>query len=418
MNLLRGIARFIVGFVFLFSGFVKIIDPAGVGLIIEEYFKIIGFGNWHTIYVFIGALLSITEMLLGVGILLGLRMKLMIRGALGFLIFFTILTFFLAVFNPITDCGCFGEAVKLSNWDSFFKDLILFFFVLILYYQKNKFIPIAPPKWEWIFTSVFALFLTGLSVYSYRNLPMIDFMEFKIGTNIRERLSFATHSDLQQFETVLIYSKNGEKQEFSINEIPDSTYTFIDSKTVEKKKSSKSTPIDFAVSDSNGNYITDSLLSIEGPLFIATSPFAPALGKRRSARLNALYDSLLKRDIPMILLTGSLQQQNNLLVQKYNLRMPIYHSDFKTLYTMNRSFGGVLFLFDATIVSKWAVSDIPSKNIDKILDQDPELIAAKEKINEHLTLEFSIFILLLIIALMRYFLKIFYKHQKNENREE
>lgn len=418
MNLLRALVRFLVGFVFLFSGFVKIIDPAGVGLIIEEYFKIVGLGNWHTFYILVGALLSITEMLLGIGILLGLRMKVMIKGALLLMGFFTLLTLYLALFNPITDCGCFGEAVKLTNWETFVKDVVLLLLVLFLFYQKDKFIPIAPPKWEWIFTALFATFLFTLSIYSYRNLPMIDFMEFKVGTNIRERLNFAAKNELQKFETILIYSKEGKEYKFSIDNIPDSTYSFIDSKTVEKSKSSALPPMDFAISNSENSYITDSILSIEGPLFIATSPFAEAIGKRRSKRLNQLYDSLSKREIPMILLTGSLAQMNDSLIKKHNLRMPVYHSDYKTLYTMNRSFGGVLFLYDATIISKWAVSQIPPKDIGDMLDEDPELIAAKAKIGEHLTLEFTIVFLLLIIALMRYFLKIFYKHTKDEDREE
>ncbi|MDD4656038.1 MAG: hypothetical protein PHR40_01735 [Bacteroidales bacterium] len=418
MNLLRALVRFLVGFVFLFSGFVKIIDPAGVGLIIEEYFKIVGLGNWHTFYILVGALLSISEMLLGIGILLGLRMKVMIKGALLLMFFFTLLTLYLALFNPITDCGCFGEAVKLTNWETFVKDVVLLLLVLFLFYQKDKFIPIAPPKWEWIFTALFATFLFTLSIYSYRNLPMIDFMEFKVGTNIRERLNFAAKNELQKFETILIYSKEGKEYKFSIDNIPDSTYSFIDSKTVEKSKSGALPPMDFAISNSENSYITDSILSIEGPLFIATSPFAEAIGKRRSKRLNQLYDSLSKREIPMILLTGSLAQMNDSLIKKHNLRMPVYHSDYKTLYTMNRSFGGVLFLYDATIISKWAVSQIPPKDIGDMLDEDPELIAAKAKIGEHLTLEFTIVFLLLIIALMRYFLKIFYKHTKDEDREE
>lgn len=418
MNLLRALFRFLVGFLFLFSGFVKIIDPAGVGLIIEEYFKIVGLGNWHTFYILIGALLSITEMLLGIGILLGLRMKVMIKGALLLMGFFTLLTLYLALFNPITDCGCFGEAIKLTNWETFVKDVVLLLLVLFLFYQKDKFIPIAPPKGEWIFTALFAIFLFALSIYSYRNLPMIDFMEFKVGTNIRERLNFAAKNEVQKFETILIYSKEGKEYKFSIDNIPDSTYTFVDSKTIEKSKRSTLPPMDFAISNSKNSYITDSILSIEGPLFIATSPFAEAIGKRRSKRLNQLYDSLSKREIPMILLTGSLVQINDSLIKKHNLRMPVYHSDYKTLYTMNRSFGGVLFLYDATIISKWAVSQIPPKDIGDILDEDPELIAAKAKIGEHLTLEFTIVFLLLIIALMRYFLKIFYKHTKDEDREE
>jgi triosephosphate isomerase len=418
MGLLRAISRVIIGLLFLFSGYVKIIDPVGGGLMMEEYFKIIGIGGWHNLFIVVGAFLSIAEMLTGIAILVGLKMKVFCRVAFVFLLFFTILTLLLAVFDPVADCGCFGEALKLTNWETFFKNLFLLPFATLLNYQANRFIPVAPERWEWRFTAFFALFLVLLSVYSYRSLPMVDFMEFRTGTNIRERLSYSFEKNTPRFETILIYSKDGKEYQFSMENLPDSSYTFTDSRTREVGGRKSLSHMDFAVSDSAGDYITDSLLSISGPLFIATTPYAEFLGKRRAARLNRLYDTLLSRGIPMVLLTGSGNQENLALKREFGLKPSIYHTDKKTIYTINRSYGGVVYLNDAVVVSKWSTSGIPFRELDKFLIEDPELLAAKRRIREHLAVEFTAFALLVIIAAMRYFLRIFYKHKNDDTRKE
>lgn len=418
MGLLRAISRFIIGLLFLFSGYVKIIDPVGGGLMMEEYFKIIGIDGWHNLFIVAGAFLSIAEMLTGIAILVGLKMKVFCRVAFYFLLFFTILTLLLAIFDPVADCGCFGEAIKLTNWETFFKNLVLLPFAILLNYQSNRFIPVAPSHWEWGFTAFFALLLALLSVYSYRNLPMVDFMEFRTGTNIRERLSYSFDKDTPRFETLLIYTKDGKEYQFSMDNLPDSSYTFKDSRTREVGGRRSLPYIDFAVSDSAGDYITDSLLSISGPLFIATTPYSDFLGKRRIARLNSLYDTLLSKDIPMILLSGSGHQENIALKSGFGLKPAIYHTDKKTIYTINRSYGGVVYLYDAVVVSKWSTSGIPFRELDGLLLEDPELLAAKRRIREHLAVEFTAFALLVIIAAMRCFLRIFYKHKNDETGKE
>lgn len=135
MGLLRAISRVIIGLLFLFSGYVKVIDPVGGGLMMEEYFKIVGIDGWHNLFIVAGAFLSIAELLTGIAVLVGLKMKFFCRVAFVFLLFFTILTLLLAIFDPVADCGCFGEAIKLTNWETFFKNLVLLPFAILLNYQ-------------------------------------------------------------------------------------------------------------------------------------------------------------------------------------------------------------------------------------------------------------------------------------------
>ncbi len=419
MKFLRAISRVVIGVTFLLSGFVKIIDPVGVGLIIEEYMKVAGLDSWHFIEQTLGVVLSGTEMLIGISVLVGIRMKIACRVSLVFISIFTILTLFLAIFNPVTDCGCFGEAIKLTNWQTFYKNIVFLFFAVLLYLQRDNFIPVAPARWEWGFAVTYALLIVSLSLYSYRHLPMIDFMEFKVGTDIKGRLDFISESDSPVFETTLIYSKNDKRYEFSIENLPDSTYKFEDSRTKRVNKGSAS--IDFAVSDVNGNYITDSLLSIKGALFIATVPFIDKLGRRAVQRLNRLYDTLNVRGIELIVLTGSGLSSSDSLSAFNKLSPKLYYTDFKTLLTMNRSNGGVVYLYDATVISKWSTIDIPFENIDDILNQDSELLSAKARIREQLSAEITAFMLLIIISMMRFICRILYIHKpidKDSNKGE
>ena len=400
MKFLRAISRVIIGLTFLLSGFVKIIDPVGVGLIFEEYFKAAGFGDLHTLALISGVALSATEMLLGICILVGIRMRYSASASLFFISFFTVLTLILALFNPVRDCGCFGEAIKLTNWETFYKNIVLLLFAVLLFLQRERYIPVAPPAWEWSFAAIFATGILLLSIYSYRHLPMIDFMEFKPGTNISERLNYTNNSDTPLFETVLIYSKNGKEYEFTVDNLPDSTYTFVDSKT--KQRGGGSSVTDFAISDSEGEYVTDSILSISGAQFFISIPYPQRLNEKGYEKIESFKDSLNARSIPVNTLSGS------------GPETIAYHTDLKTLLTLNRSNGGVVYLYDGTIISKWSLRDIPSENIGRILDEDPELLSAKKRIKEQLSAELAALFLLIVIAIMRMACRLLYIYKPIE----
>lgn len=410
MKLLRAVSRLIIGLTFIFSGFVKIIDPVGAGLIVGEYFKIIGIDSLPLLYQIIGMALSGAELLLGISVLLGLRMKVSCKLALGFVLVFTLITLFLAIFNPIQECGCFGEALKLTNWQTFYKNIILLVFALILYFQRNNFIPIAPKSWERGFVGVYALLIILLSIYSYRHLPLIDFMEYKVGTDIHEKLSMAENISEPTFGTILIYKKNGKVKTFLIDELPDSTWTFVDSKT--KQVSSKALPaaINFAVSDREGNYITDSLLSIEGKLFITSIPYFDRLSGPDLDKLRLINEKFKEKKINHIILTGS----SFWLIDSLNrdsLDIEFFYADHKTLLAMNRSNGGLIYLNNATVTAKWSINDMPVDSFDSVINEDPELLAAKMRIKEQLAAEVAAIIILLLVVVMRYICRFAYTHK-------
>lgn len=410
MKLLRAVSRLIIGLTFIFSGFVKIIDPVGAGLIVGEYFKIIGIDSLPLLYQIIGMALSGVELLLGISVLLGLRMKVSCKLALGFVSVFTLITLFLAIFNPIQECGCFGEALKLTNWQTFYKNIVLLVFALILYFQRNNFIPIAPKSWERGFVGVYALLIILLSIYSYRHLPLIDFMEYKVGTDIHEKLSMAENISEPTFGTILIYKKNGKVKTFLIDELPDSTWTFVDSKT--KQVSSKALPvaINFAVSDREGNYVTDSLLSIEGKLFITSIPYFDRLSGPDLDKLRLINENFKEKKINHIILTGS----SFWLIDSLNrdsLDIEFFYADHKTLLAMNRSNGGLIYLNNATVTAKWSINGMPVDSFDSVINEDPELLAAKMRIKEQLAAEVAAIIILLLVVVMRYICRFAYTHK-------
>ncbi len=419
MKILRAFARLIVGVTFIFSGFSKIIDPVGAGLIVGEYFKIVGIESFTHLFQLFGVLLSGVELLLGISLLLGLRMKISSRAAMYFICFFTCITFILAIFNPIKECGCFGEVLKLTNWQTFYKNLLLLLLVLVLFFQRDKFIPIAPEKWENIFVGLFVLLIAILPVYSYRHLPLMDFMDYKVGTDISEKLNVSQNSGGSNYETALFYKKNGKVVEFTIDNLPDSTWTFVDSKTKQKSSSNLPTLINFAVSDRDGTYLTDSLLSIKGKLFITSIPYLEKLKPSAFYKIKQMNMMLKEKGIPHIILTGSSPGGIDSVNGKLS-DVNIYYTDYKTLLTMNRSNGGLIYLNDAIVTAKWSIADMPLKSLDKVLGEDPELLAAKASISEQLAAEVTAVIILLLIAVMRYICKFAYTHKttSDENISE
>jgi uncharacterized membrane protein YphA (DoxX/SURF4 family) len=408
MRFLRGFSRILLGLTFIFSGFTKIIDPVGVGLIFAEYFKIIGLAAAPVICQVMGIVLSSVELLLGISLLLGIRMKVITSVTLILVSFFTIITFFLAIFNPIHDCGCFGEAVKLTNWQSFYKNIILFICALIIYRQRDTFVPIAPNHWEWILVSLYALAVVTVSVRCYRHLPLIDFTDYKAGKDLRENFILQKNENQPVFETVLIYKKGNTIKEFSIENLPDSSWTFVDSRSKQVNNTVEPKSGTFAISDRNGEYITDSILSYKGALFITSIPYLERLDQKTIKKIVERDTHFKSMGIKHIILTGSSFESVDEIFGNID-NLVVYYSDYKTLITLNRSNGGLVYLYDGQISAKWSMIDADRLNIESIIKEDPEIISAKKIIKERVTVEVFIALLLLVIFLMRLILRITYK---------
>ncbi|MCK9628162.1 MAG: DoxX family protein [Bacteroidales bacterium] len=415
MNILRASSRVLLGLVFIFSGFTKIIDPVGVGLIISEYFKILGFTSIPQLCQFAGIVLSAVELLLGICLLSGIKMKVSSTVAMIFISMFLVITLLLAIFNPIHDCGCFGEAVKLTNWQTFFKNIVLFICAFIVFKQRDKFIPIAPNHWEWILAAIYGLSVMIISIYCLRHLPFVDFTEYKQGADLREKIFLQTSAaDQPVFETVLIYKKGKTIKEFTVENIPDSTWTFIDSRS--KQINAKIEPESgaFAISDRNGDYLTDSLISLKGALFVTSIPLLDDLSAKKTDQIKKRDKYLKSSGVRHIILCGSSFGSIDSVFSNTN-GYQTYYTDYKTLITLNRSNGGMIYIFDGQIAAKWSFRDADRQNIEEILKEDPELISANRVIKEHVTIEVAVAVLLLLIVIMRMTLRLTYKHNENSD---
>lgn len=405
MKTLRIICRVLIGLLFIFSGYVKAIDPIGSQIIFTEYFSAFGLDFFIPWAPFLVAYVASTaELLIGCCALMGIRMKETAWAALVFMIFFTILTFILALTNLVTDCGCFGNAIKMTNWQTFFKNLIILPFVIVLFLQRKNYRSFASCRAEWITVGVLAALPLLLSIYCYRHLPLIDFMAYNVGVNIPEAMSYPEDAAQDEWEVIHRYEKDGQVQAFSKETAPwnDSTWTFVSTQPILKKKGYEPPIHDFTIAPSDGgDYLTDSILNLPGYVFLLIMPHVEQASTAQAAAINALADYCLMRDDRHFLaLSGSDNEQNEAFVLKTGAMYPFYTTDEKPLLSMVRSNPGLIILHEATILAKYSRFDIPTPaQVEaEIIGQNPDKIIARHITCEQLTSDLLALLLLLAMA--------------------
>lgn len=409
MKFLRAICRFTFGILFVFSGFLKGIDPIGNALKIKEYLGAFHLGFMDFLSIPGGILLSAAEFLVGVAILKGLRIRLFSRIALWFISFFTLLTLMIALFNPVEDCGCFGEALHLSNKATFIKNLFLLAAALVVYLQRKEFKPIASPKVEWGYLAAYGILIMVLQGYSLRNLPQIDFGIYKPGTDL---VASQQINQEREYETTFIYSKGGREQTFTLDNIPDSTWTFVDAVSHLKGGATEDKSVDFSFMDSEGNAVGNEIVKSSGPVFFISIYNARALGERAAGRMMELADTLNAHGLKLYIISANTVEETQALFERYaaleEMGYEILYADYKAVISFNRSSGGLTYVDNGVIVKKWARGNYPMKSMEKLLTQDPEIITATAQIDERLFAEISLFIILFLIVIIRFFSKIMY----------
>lgn len=402
MRALYTISRYIIGLLFIFSGFAKLMDPVGSGLIIGEYFKIIGVYNLALFPIVAGLVLSLIELSIGLALTAAIRVKLFTTLALLSLLFFGILTLFLAIFDPITDCGCFGELLKLTNWQTFFKNLLFIPIALFLFFKRREYQIEGSYKIEWIVLS-FTIFLFALfGVGSYLYTPIIDTMEYKRGVSLREKAAIGVGEDSPIAETILIYSKDGVEYNFTLDNLPDSTYTFVDSYTPIVSGKDELLNLDFAISDFSGNYVTESILMLDEKQFFVTIPNLKRAKKRALRKAYNLHKIIEESGYNSHYLIGTHLDQEE---SAKNALLPLdalFYTDSKVLLSLNRATIGVTFVNEGRVVAKYSLLAFSKKRLEKLLKEDSELIVARGDIRSNLTIQLLPLIILSIVLLMRW----------------
>lgn len=410
------IVRLIFGLTFIFSGFVKIIDPVGTGLVIQEYLNLSHLDFLSFMRVFIGIALSLLEFLVGVAILMRMRMREASTVALIMTIFFTILTFFLNLFDPIQDCGCFGEAASLTHGETFFKNLLLLICIIPIFRHRKKFRRDSSPFAEWLFISTYGVIAIVFSLISYIRMPVVEFSDFKTGTDIAVQLSEASES--KEFETIFVYEKNGNREEFSLDNLPDTTWTYIES--IDMSAEDNRAPFEFYVTNAQGEYITDTLITVDSPILMCSiydldEYYTP----ERWMELKMLREKVESLGGELWILTASSPDMvKGVLGQDVEVMFKIGYTDYKTVIAVQRSNGGYLYINNAFIVKKWSRQGLTPDDDLSVLTKDFDLVMIQDVIKQQLIYEISIVVLMFSIAIIRYFCKIVVMRRLRKSRAE
>ena len=377
MRYFRMFGRWLLGVVFIFSGFVKAVDPLGSAYKFSDYFNAFGLGFLEATALPLAIVLSSFELVLGMALILGYHKRVIYKVLFWFMLFFTLLTLVLAIFNPVSDCGCFGDALILTNWETFLKNVALMVFVIPLYLHRKRAEPGMHGSSEWAVIAGFYLLSCGFSVWNNRHLPLLDFRPYDVGTVIAEEMTVPEGAPQDEYETTLIYRnrETGEESEFTIEDYPRDTTTWefvaSDSRLISK---GYEPPIhDFAIMDEMGNDIVDILLADQG---YSRLMIAHDLEKAdQQALRNAAIWSRLERvasGYSFYAVTATTSDLTESLASSLGLEYQFHWADEIMLKTVVRSNPGFVLIRDGAIAAKWGFRDFPA--LEDLKPQWPELI--------------------------------------------
>ena len=359
MKIIRQISRIIIGLVFIFSGTVKAIDPLGSAYKFHDYFQAFNMGFLNKLSLPLAVFLCTLEFIAGFSVITGLRQRTGLWLVMLMMLIFTPLTLILALTNPVSDCGCFGDAVHLTNWQTFGKNIILLAAVILLVGGIKQIKQRFKTSTEWIAISSAAMLFILFAIYNLRYLPVIDFLPYKTGVKISEKMIIPEDAPADIYETTFIYEKEGMRKEFTINDYPanDTSWKFIDQKSVLIKKGYKPPIHDFSIIGAEGDDMTQKVLSNPGYTLLMITKKLQEANRENLASGFELGKFCLSNGIDFLILTSSGSEE----AKSFDNGLKFCSTDETTLKTMIRSNPGYILLKDGTIIGKWSHAGCPDK---------------------------------------------------------
>lgn len=356
--------RFLLGATFVFSGFVKAIDPIGTQYKLQDYISAVGMGGIvpDIVTLLASVALSALEFSLGVFVLFAIRRHLVSKILVAFMAVMTLITVWIALFNPVKDCGCFGEALRLTNVQTLLKNIVLLAASVVVAWRPLRMYRFLSRSTQWIAINYTILFVLLLSAHCLYHLPLIDFRPYHIGMNIKKGMEIPAGAPQPEFDTTFILQKNGVKKEFTLDNYPDSSWQFVDSKTVQTKEGYVPPIHDFSIQKADGDDITDSVLTAKGYIFLLVSPHLEQADDSNFGDIDLLYEYCQERKIPFYCLTASTKKDIDHWADITGAEYPFCFTDETALKTIIRSNPGLLLLKDGTIIRKWSHNDLPSSS--------------------------------------------------------
>lgn len=347
---LKRFCGYIVGFVFFISGILKLMDPVGAGLVVEEYYRFMHIGFMDFSSKLMGTVFAFAEAIIGTGLITGVWRRTTALTAICIQTAFTLLTLALVILNPEMDCGCFGEAIHLTHMETFGKNIILLT-LLLVYYIPRKHLGQTTQK-KYISFSVIATSVLAFTIFSWMFKPLVEFTAYQPGVEL-----IASGNMLSEdiYESVFTYEKDGVKEDFTLGHLPDSTWTFVSTHTRQiNQPDDLSVELSFYNSES-GEYLDS--LAVEGKVMIVSVYSPSELSEKKWNNVRQFIEESSRTGFHTILLTSTTEGVPDGLQP--------YLCDFKTLVSLNRSNGGSAYFNDGMLIEKWSRRRVPTGDILK-----------------------------------------------------
>lgn len=361
MRYIALIARVLVGIEFIFSGFVKVVDPYGTGLKLQEYFEVfaVDVPKMTPFFHFLAEnslMLSLAfcclELILGVALLFSFKPKIVAWITLLLMLFFTFLTFYSAYFQKVTDCGCFGDFFKLKPWDSFYKDLISLFFILIIFFYRKKYNHSELGTPAVLLSTIIAF---GIGIYGIRNLPMLDFLPYAKGKSIPLQMK---QPDIKPDISYIFLDKSTNQELASKEYLMDTLkYKYISSAVLNQDEITPKIT-DFSLTDTAGNSVTD--YAFEGNKMLVIFKSNKGLENLDLEPIKNFTSKIGSKKVKSIVLTSMLSESYEAIAKKNNFKYEVYSSDEKVLKTIARANPCLVLLKDGVVLGKWSINNIPT----------------------------------------------------------
>mgnify|MGYP000012421571 FL=1 len=404
MRLVKNLCRIIVGIVFIYSGFVKGIDPLGSDYKFTDYFNAFGMGWMNATTLFFSFALSLAEFLIGTALLFNLWVSRMAWGSLLFMAFFTPLTLVLALTNPVSDCGCFGDAMILTNWQTFWKNIILFLLAIMIFVYRKEYKSSLSLMGQFSFLTLAGAGMLCLSIYCYRHLPVLDFRPYAVGKNITEGMRLPEGAKPDQYEVTLKY-KN--KQTGEIRSFTEENYPWQDTLNWEYESSSERlvkkgyiTPIhDLVIEHPTLGNITEEILEDDNHTILAVAYNLTQSDVQYQPAINRLAEYAREKGIRFYGLTSSTERDIEAYKKRNHVPYEFCTADEIQLKTMIRSNPGVIILREGTILDKWAGKDVPDVKELQDTDLTAYCVYSREQM-QRIYLVYSIILLFFVAYLL------------------
>lgn len=371
--ILTNVCRLLLSATFILSGYVKAIDPLGTQYKIKDYLEALSlygvFPDWTTLAA--SVTLSAAEFSLGILLLFAIQRRVISRTILALMVIMTVITVWIFFYDPVQDCGCFGDALKLTNGQTLAKNIVLTICAATVAARPMKMPRLISKTNQWIVINYTVIFIFATSLLSLYTLPYFDFRPYHVGADIRKGMEIPEGAPQPEFETTFILKKNGVTKEFTLDNYPDSTWEFVDSKTVQTQKGYVPPIHDFSITlNKTGKDITRQVLDSKGYTFLLISPLLEHADDSNFGNIDRIYEYALDYNIPFYCLTASGEKAIRRWQDITGAEYPFCTTDETTLKTVIRSNPGLMLVKDGVVIRKWSHNMLPdTETLDRPLDK-------------------------------------------------